>query len=165
MEYLEHKGHKLRNIAKGEMDVAAVGEAKVDEAAKPEPEAADLAWLMQNFRDVLTNEVKEVKSSKRLTESPCCLVSEEFGMSAHMERIMKATQKDFVGQKRILEINPTHPLVTTMLGFKNKNESALKEWVEVLYDTALIAEGSQIKNPGTFAKRLSKMMQSSVTVS
>jgi molecular chaperone HtpG len=162
MEYLEHKGFKLKNIAKGEMDTAEVGKKVENEVQKPEPEAEDLAWLMQNFRDVLSSEIKDVKSSKRLTESPCCLVSEEFGMSAHMERIMKATQKDFVGQKRILEINPTHPLVQTMLSFKNKNESVLKEWVEVLYDTALISEGSQIKNPGTFAKRLSKMMQSSV---
>jgi molecular chaperone HtpG len=161
MEYTEHKGNKLKNIAKGDIDISEVGK-KTDAPEAKEPEAEDLAWLMQNFRDLLAQDIKDVKTSKRLTESPCCLVSEESGMSAHMERMMKASQKDFVGQKRILEINPSHPLVTTMLTFKDKNQDSLKEWVEVLYDTALIAEGSQIKNPGTFAKRLSKMLANSI---
>ena len=88
-------------------------------------------------------------------------------MSAHMEKLMKANNKDFAGSKRTLELNPAHPLIKNLakLSAQGDNESKVKEWVDVLYETALLSEGSSVKNPGEFAKKLTRIMETATSAS
>lgn len=162
MSYSKHGEYNLKSINKGDLDLNGVGKETEEEKKNEEKPVEELVGLLDMFRTKLSDEIKEVKISKRLRESACCLVADENGMSAHMERIMKATGQGLSGNnKRILEINPSHNLIKNLADRKNKgaDETTLNEWVEVLYETALLSEGSPVKNPGTFAKRLTKIME------
>ncbi|BBH51905.1 molecular chaperone HtpG [Fluviispira sanaruensis] len=161
MSYAKHGEYNLKPIHKGEIDLTGIGKESEDEKKSEEAPAEQLVGLIDLFRTKLANDIKEVKISKRLRESACCLVADENGMSAQMERIMKASGQSFGESKRILEINPAHSLIKNLAERKNKGteETTLNEWVEVLYETALLSEGSPVKNPGTFAKRLTKIME------
>lgn len=161
MDYAKHGDMALKSIAKGDLDLRGVGKEPEETSQEAEVPAAELAPLLDAFRAHLSDEVKDVKVSKRLKESPVCLVSEEHGMSSHLERLMKATNKDFTGSKRILEVNPAHPLIKNLASLKSQgvDEGKLSEWVEILYETALLSEGSAPKNPGAFAKKLTRIME------
>lgn len=163
MSYAKHGEHALKSIVKGDIDLSGVGKEPEDNKA-PEVPPEEIAPLLQRMRDRLGAEIKDVKLSKRLTESPCCLVSEENGLSSHMERILRATNKDFEAPKKILEVNPTHPLIKGLVGLESRNgaEAKLGDWIEILYDTALLAEGEQPKDPGLFAKKLTRLMEGSL---
>lgn len=159
MDYPKHGGLALKSIAKGDLDLRGVGKEPAE--TKEEVPAEELAGLLSTFRTRLGAEVKDVKSSRRLLESPVCLVSDEYALSAHMERLMKATSKEFAGSKRTLEVNPSHPLIRNLSHLKSTGASdeVLQEWVDVLYETALLSEGSTVKDPGAFAKRLTRIME------
>ena len=162
MSYAKHGEFNLKSINKGDLDLTGVGKENEEEKKNEEKPVEELVGLLDLFRTKLSDEIKEVKISKRLRESACCLVADENGMTAHMERIMKATGQGMGGvNKRILEINPSHSLIKNLADRKNKgtDDTTLSEWVEVLYETALLSEGSPVKNPGTFAKRLTKIME------
>jgi len=153
-------------VNKGDLDLSHINsesQKNDTEQNKEEVKLDELVGLLDAFRTHLSEEIKEVKISKRLHESPCCLVSEDGGMSSYMERIMKASGQSMPASKKILEVNPSHPLIQNLANKKNSNsikEDVLSEWINTLYDTALLSEGSPVKNPGTFARRLTKMMES-----
>ncbi|NBX16605.1 MAG: molecular chaperone HtpG [Proteobacteria bacterium] len=161
MDYPKFGEAALKSVAKGQLDLDGVGteprKSENEEQASPE----QLAPLLEVFRRKCSDALKDVKISNRLVDSPCCLVADEHGLSAHMERLMKATNKEFAGNKRILEVNPSHPIILSLVkkAQNNSADTALEEWVEVLYDTALLAEGSPVRNPGVFAKKLTKMLE------
>ncbi|APJ02704.1 molecular chaperone HtpG [Silvanigrella aquatica] len=162
MSYAKHGEYNLKSINKGDLDLTGIGKESEEDKKNEEAPAEELVGLLDLFRTKLSDDIKEVKISKRLRESACCLVADENGMSAHMERIMKASGQDMgANNKRILEINPSHNLIKNLAERKNKNseDTLLTEWVEVLYETALLSEGSPVKNPGSFAKRLTKIME------
>ena len=108
----------------------------------------------------LDENVKEVRFSHRLTDSACCLVGGAYDQSPYMEKIMKAMNQSVPKTKRILEINQNHPLVSSMkrLFEKDSNSSKLGDYAELLYDQALLSEGSPIANPLQFTKRVSDLM-------
>ena len=162
MSYPKHGDYALKSINKGDLDLKGVGkepEAAADKEVEASPE--ELVGLLDLFRTQLSEDIKEVKISKRLRESACCLVSDENAMSSHMERIMKASGQAMPASKRILEVNPSHSLIKSLAQQQNKgsDKTLLNDWIEVLYDTALLAEGNQVKNPGIFAKKLTKIME------
>ena len=162
MSFTKYGEYNLKSINKGDLSLDGVGTETPKEANAEQQEAApeDLATLIDAFRNRLGEDIKEVKISKRLKESACCLVGDESGMSSHMERMMRASGQFVPASKKILEINPSHPLIKNLAEAKKHSvETDLNEWVDVLYDTALLAEGSPIKNPGTFAKQLTKIME------
>ncbi len=162
MDYSKYKDHELRSASKGDVDLKNIGKES-SEAPKEEASADILAGLLDSVRTRLSDDIKDVKVSKRLTDSACCLVADEHGLSSHMERLMKATNKDFKGAKRVLEVNATHPLIKNMAEIRSKTsapESQLNDWIDTLYDTALLAEGSPLKDPAAFAKRVTQIMQS-----
>ncbi|MCH2110447.1 MAG: molecular chaperone HtpG, partial [Polyangiaceae bacterium] len=137
-------------------------EEKTEEEKKAEKEQEEAAApLVAQFKSVLEEKVAEVRVSHRLTDSPVCLVVPEGGMAPHLERLMMAQQMGMPAQKRILELNPEHPIIVGL----GKVDDAVKkkEWVEVLYDQALIAEGSPVTDPGSFAKRLSHLLTQAVS--
>lgn len=161
MDYPKFGEAALKSIAKGQLDLTGVGTEPEKKENNNEATPEQIAPLLEVFRRKCADTLKDVKISTRLVDSPCCLVADEHGLSAHMERLMKATNKEFSGSKRILEVNPAHPIILSLVrkAQTNATDSALEEWVDVLYDTALLAEGSPVRNPGVFAKKLTKMLE------
>jgi len=116
--------------------------------------------LIERFKSVLTDKVKEVRLSTRLTDSPVCLVVPEGGIAPHIERLMMQRQMGIPAQKRILEVNPSHPLIRNLEQRDREDPSNVVKWIELLYDQALIAEGSPLDNPAAFAQRLTVLLTS-----
>ncbi|HEX3775734.1 MAG TPA: molecular chaperone HtpG [Polyangiaceae bacterium] len=116
--------------------------------------------LVERFKAVLASKVGEVRLSSRLTDSPVCLVVPEGGIAPHIERLMMARQMGLPAQKRILELNPAHPLIQNLERRDREDPGHVAEWIELLYDQALIAEGSPLENPAAFAQRLTTLLTS-----
>jgi len=93
--------------------------------------------------------------TRRLTESACCLVSDEHDMSGHLERLLKQAGQKAPDRKPILELNPDHPLVKALLADQG---SSFDDLVWVLFDQALLAEGGQPQDPAAFVRRLNAFM-------
>jgi molecular chaperone HtpG len=136
--------------------------AKTEEETKAKDEATQaLEGFLNRCKTVLTEQVSDVRVSDRLTDSPACLVTPRGGMPAHIERLLRSHQHDLPEQKRILELNPSHPLIVRMNAeFGTQPDSAhLREWIELLFDQALLVEGSPLPDPSRFSKRLVALMQ------
>jgi len=138
----------LKSIAKGDLEDLDSKEDK----KKKEKTVKDYEKVISKAQEILDNQVKEVKVSSRLSESPSCLVADENELGGNMERIMKSLGQDVPDTKPILEINPTHPLVMKL---KTKVD---EDVVKVLFDQAVLSEGGQIKEPAEFVKRMNKLM-------
>jgi molecular chaperone HtpG len=113
------------------------------------------------MKSVLGDKVSEVRASKRLTDSPTCLVIAEGGMAPHIEQMLRARKMDVPASKRILEVNVDHPVVANLeTVFKTAPSSDdVRSWIRTLYDQALIAEGSPLEDPADFARRLTALVQ------
>ena len=144
----EFEGLSLKSIAKGDLDDLDSKEDK----KKKEKTVKDYEKVISKAQEILDNQVKEVKVSSRLSESPSCLVADENELGGNMERIMKSLGQDVPETKPILEINPSHPLVMKLKS--NVDEDIVK----VLFDQAVLSEGGQIKEPAEFVKRMNKLM-------
>jgi molecular chaperone HtpG len=112
----------------------------------------------------LSDHVKEVRLSTRLTESPACLITDTFGMTPALARMYRASGQVVPVGKRILELNPNHPLVTGLQqAHKNRgDDSSLAETAELLYGTALLAEGGALEDPAKFAGLLADRLARTV---
>ncbi len=158
MQHLNKYDEKLvLNIAKDGVDIDTEEEKKKNEE--------ELKGKTEEFKDLtdvmlkaLEENVKEVKISDRLIDSPCCLVSGAYDPSARMEQIMKSMGQDVPKAKRVLEINPTHPVIMKLKAIPVEAQS---EWTEILYTQALLNEGSQVEDPVKFTKQISKLMAES----
>ena len=146
-------------------------DADADDAAEDKDDrekAADeqgLEALLGYIGEVLGERVADVRLSKRLTDSPVCLVVPEGGMHASMERLLRAHEPGLAATKRIFEVNAEHVLVKQMRQVHEAQPDAeqLKDWVELLYDQALLTEGSPIPEPALFAQRLSMLLTHAAT--
>ncbi len=154
----EFDGKSLQSVAKGELDLGNLAENEnQDQQKKAAEEHKD---LIDRVKKVLDTKVSDVRVSNRLTESAACLVTESYGMSLNMERIMKeAGQNQNLpgGSKPIFEINPGHPLIARL-----KNESDQKRFedlTEILFDQALLSEGGQMEDPAAFVHKLNGLLQ------
>ncbi len=155
----EYDDKKLKPIDRGEVDIDTDEEKKEKEEKKGKSEKKFKA-LLEYVQGKLEEEVKEVRLSARLTASASCLVADEHAMSAHMERIMKAMNQDAPVSKRILELNPKHPIMGIMLNLFNadKKNRKLADYCQLLHDQALLTEGSPISDPRHFTKLVSGLM-------
>lgn len=154
----EYKGFELCSAMKADLNLA---EDQSDEEKK-EHEAStvrleDLTVLVQSELD---ETVSEVRVSQRLTDSPCCLVTPEGGLSAHIERMLRAQNTDMPPTKRIFEINPDHPVIERLNALREtgNQDEKVGEWIALLHDQALLAEGSPIPDPLGFSRRLTNLM-------
>ncbi len=139
---------------------AVQGDLGLESEENAEEKAEALEPLTAKFKEVLDDEVAEVRLSSRLAESPACLVVPEGGVASHIERLLRAQNQGMPEQKRILELNPNHPLIEAVKALHEaERQDKVTEWVELIYDQALLAEGSPIKEPAKFAHRLTSMMQ------
>jgi molecular chaperone HtpG len=153
----EFEGKALQSVAKGEVDLDS-GEDKSDaEREEQEKEFADvLTWL----KETLIDHVKEVRLSTRLTDSPACLITDAFGMSPALARIYQASGQNIPIGKRILELNPDHPLITGLRQAHQDrpDDPTVAETAELLYGTALLAEGGALDDPARFAELLANQL-------
>ncbi|HFC53036.1 MAG TPA: molecular chaperone HtpG, partial [Gammaproteobacteria bacterium] len=150
----EFDGKPLKSIAKGELDLGDLE----DEGEKKEQKkiAKEFKDLVKRVKKALGDRVKEVRLTHRLTDSPACLVSDLYDMGTHLERILKEAGQEVPSSKPILELNPEHPLVLKLR--EEKPGKRFDDWVEVLFDQALLAEGGQLDDPATFVARLNALL-------
>lgn len=154
-DYLTEFGSKkIKDLSK---EAAEFGTSEERAAEKVEAEkAADtLKGFMDAIKEQLKDDISEVKISTRLTDSPCCLVAAPGAMSASMERMMRAMNREVPKSKRIFEINAKHPLISKIASMEGEER---KEAVELLFCQALVAEGSDVPSPARFASLLVKLM-------
>jgi molecular chaperone HtpG len=156
----EYDGKALVNAMEGDLKLDGAAAAEGDEAAKAE-DASELGTLLARCKEVLDAYVSEVRLSPRLTDSPVCLVMQKGGVPAHIERMLRSYQQDLPVQKRILELNPKHPLIAKLKSEHDRDARSerLQEWIEMLYDQALLSEGSPLPDPARFAARVASLMQ------
>lgn len=151
----QFKQKNLVSVTKENLNLDTEDEKKQKETVK-KVQVERFGSLLEKMKSNLTDSVKDVVISDRLTETPVCLVSAENEMSANMQKILsqmgEAYGKD---SKRILEINPNHLIFETML---NANDEQIKNWSEILYNQALLAEGNAIANPVRYSKLIADLM-------
>jgi molecular chaperone HtpG len=152
--FREFEGKKLVDIARGDISFGSETEQKAEKEAN-EKASVDLKPFLEKVKEQLKDHVADVRVSSRLAESPCCLVASENALSPSMIRMMRAMKQDVPDEKRILEVNASHPLVEKAKGLEG---DAFADAVELLFDQALIAEGSPVPNPSRFAKLLTSLM-------
>jgi molecular chaperone HtpG len=154
-----YKEKSLKSIAKGDIDLDT-DEGKEDrEKARKEAEEKHKD-LVAKIKEILGDKVKEVRLSQRLTKSACCLVADEFSLGIQMEKIMKAMNQDVPPTKRILEINPGHPVVEVMQSIfdKQPDSDQIADYTELLYDQALLTAQLPVEDPLRFTRRISDLM-------
>ncbi|BBZ03890.1 chaperone protein HtpG [Mycolicibacterium chitae] len=162
----EFDGKPLQSVAKGEVDLDSEEEKAEHEAERQEAER-DFADLLAWLQETLDDHVKEVRLSTRLTESPACLITDNFGMTPALARMYRASGQEVPVGKRILELNPKHPLVLGLQkahtdGGDEAHGQRLADTAELLYGTALLAEGDIPEDPAKFAALLAQRLTSTV---
>ncbi|MFY0663970.1 MAG: molecular chaperone HtpG [Natronospirillum sp.] len=147
-------GKHLKDVGKGQLDL---GELE-DEAEKQKQEETDktFASLTAQIAKELEADVKEVRTTHRLTESPACLVVGEYDMGAQMRKIMEAAGQKVPDAKPILEINPDHPLVQRLNN--ETNDDRTKDLIAVIYEQARLAGGDGLKDPAAYVQRINKLL-------
>ena len=155
----EYDKKKLKSIAQGDIDLGTEEEKKIADEQKKET-SGKYKKLIKKVQDSLKDYVKEVRLSDRLTDSASCLVTDDGDMNPQMERIFAAMNQPVPETKRILELNPDHPVIETMndLFAADKKNSKLADYSELLYDQALLTEGIAIKDPAKFARLVTNLM-------
>ncbi len=156
----EFEGKKMVSASKAKLETDSKVSKELEENAKKASEEKGGKDLIGKLKSLLENKVKDVKFSAVLTESASRLSGDDYDPSPYMQRIMKAIDKNAQEYKRILEINPAHPLIValTKLVEKSPDSPKLAEYAEMLFDQALLAEGSPIPDPALFAKRAANLM-------
>jgi molecular chaperone HtpG len=150
----EYKGKKIKSVIKGDISLDKTGESDRDKAK------GKFEKLLALIREQLKNDVKDVRLSGRLKDSACCLVADEGGLDPQMEKLLKSMGQDVPPQKRILEINPSHQVFEAMndLIVNGGKDELLKAYVDLLYNQALLLEGSKVKDPAAFAREMTELM-------
>ena len=157
MSSFEYKGKKFKSAIKGDVTL--------DKSEKEEKEKAGKKYkkLLDLIQDRL-DDVKEVRLSGRLKDSACCLVGDEGEMDLQMENLLKSMGQAVPERKRILEINPSHPIFEAMNNIfkEDRKSSVLTDYTDLLYNQALLLEGSKPKDSAAFAKTISRLMVENV---
>jgi len=160
------QGKELRSVTRGAADLSKIKTPAGDAAAEPDKPAdgPDAAPLIALFRLALEGEVKDVRASDRLTDSAVCLVADESDIDIHLERLLRQHKQLEMASKRILEINPAHPLMRKLAadlaqaGTEPAVQSRLDEIARLLLDQARIVEGERPADPAAFARRLASVL-------
>jgi len=159
----EYEGKKLMCVTKEGLDLGLSEEEK----KSLEEEKASYEGLCKKIKEILGDKVEKVTTSDRMIESPCSLVTGEYGWSANMERIMKAqalrdnSMTSYMMSKKTMEINPKHPIVKTIKDkyTKDPSDKSIKDLVWLLFDTALLTSGFSLDEPTRFASRIHKLIK------
>jgi molecular chaperone HtpG len=150
----EHEGKEFSSVAKGALDLGdAESEEEKEQQKQLEENSKD---LVGRIKTALGERVGEVRVTHRLTDSPACLVADEHGMSAHLERILKEAGQAMPSSAPHLEINPTHPLVERLADEQGEDE--FEAFSQLLFEQAILAEGGELDDPATFVRRMNQML-------
>ncbi|WFB35237.1 molecular chaperone HtpG [Kiritimatiellota bacterium B12222] len=149
----------LKAINRGGVDLDSEDEKKEKEASRKQAEET-YKPVVEALKTALKDQVKDVRLSDRLTDSSAVLVADDSGLDANMERMMKAMGQAVPESKRTLELNAQHPVMEKLKAMveANAEDETIGEYGELLFDQALLTEGTPLPNPAAFAKRVSKLM-------
>jgi molecular chaperone HtpG len=164
----EYDGKKLRNCSKEGLEL----EETEDEKKQKEEQKVAFEQLCKHIKEVLGDKIEKCITGYRLSESPCVLVTSEWGWSANMERIMKAqalrdpSMTSYMVSKKTLEINPNHPIVASLKAKVEENaaERTTKDLIWLLYETALLTSGFSLEDPTNFAGRIHRMIKFALSI-
>merc|ERR1712185_380846 len=164
----EYDGKKLICCTKEGLEI---DETEDEKKAWEELKAA-CEGLCKLMKEVLGDKTEKVVVSDRLSTSPCCLVTGEYGWSANMERIMKAqalkdsSMSGYMASKKTLEVNPAHPIIDALRtrADEDKNDKTVKDLIWLLFDTSLLTSGFNLEEPTTFAGRIHRMIKLGLSI-
>jgi molecular chaperone HtpG len=150
----EFEGKKLKDAARGDLELG--GLETEEEKKHHEEELKESEGLLKRVKDAVGDRIEAVRVSSRLKDSPSCLALGEHDMGANMRRILSATGQKVPESKPTLELNVEHPLVKYLEAVAD--EGQFKEFAQVLYEQAALAEGSQLANPAEYVQRLNRLL-------
>ena len=150
----EFEGKKLKDAARGDLELG--GLESEEEKKHHEEELKESEGLLKRVKDAVGDRIEAVRVSLRLKDSPACLALGEHDMGANMRRILSATGQKVPESKPTLELNVEHPLVKYLESVTD--EGQFKEFAQVLYEQAALAEGSQLANPAEYVQRLNRLL-------
>ncbi|EXI88990.1 MAG: High temperature protein G [Candidatus Accumulibacter regalis] len=148
----EFDGKQLQSVAKGGLDLGKLEDAAEKEEA--EKAADEYKELIEKVKATLGEKVKDVRVTHRLTDSPSCLVADEYDLGGNLQRILKAAGQQAPASKPILEVNPQHPAVQRL----KYEETRFDDWANLLLEQAILAEGGALEDPAGFVKRINDLM-------
>jgi molecular chaperone HtpG len=154
LDLREYKGKKVKSVVKGDITLDTATETDMEKSKQK------FEKLLSLIKEQLKDDIKDARLSNRLTDSACCLVADEGGLDPQMEKLLKSMGQDVPSTKRVLEINPGHQVFEAMNNLLDKvgNDQMVKEYIDLLYNQALLLEGSKVKEPAAFAKAMAKLM-------
>merc|ERR1712139_655567 len=164
----EYDGKKILNVTKEGLKIEKSDEEKKDWEEK-KTACENLCKLV---KEVLGDKAEKVVVSDRLTSSPCCLVTGEYGWSGNMERIMKAqalkdsSMSGYMASKKTMEVNPVHPIIDALRtrADEDKNDKTVKDLIWILFDTSLLTSGFSLDEPTQFAGRIHRMIKLGLSI-
>lgn len=160
----EYEGKRLQNVAKGAATLGTEEERK-EQQENLKTQQEEYSSLLETIQGKLSDHVKEVRLTNRLTNSPACLVGDMSDMSPHLVELMRSMGQELPDQKRILELNPSHPLLQKLQSIfaEDKADPRLETYADLLYGQSVLAEGGKLDDPGAFSKKLTEVMQDALT--
>jgi molecular chaperone HtpG len=151
----EFQSKPFQSVAKGSLDTLEKTESEAEKQEHKQVEAS-FKDLLERVKQTLGDEISGVRISKRLTDSPACLVVDEYALSTHLERLLKEAGQAVPANKPYLELNPNHFLVSRLQD--EKDDERFGDWTHLLLEQALLAEGGQLEDPASFVQRLNKLL-------
>ncbi|ONM02744.1 Heat shock protein 90-2 [Zea mays] len=177
LEKLKKKGYEVLKEFEGKKLVSATKEGlKLDESEDEKKRKEELKekfeGLCKVIKEVLGDKVEKVVVSDRVVDSPCCLVTGEYGWTANMERIMKAqalrdsSMSGYMSSKKTMEINPDNAIMEELRkrAEADKNDKSVKDLVMLLFETALLTSGFSLDDPNTFGGRIHRMLKLGLSI-
>ena len=153
-ELVEYEGKPLQSVSKGEIDLSNMeDQQEKEEQQKAATESQDLT---ERLKKVLSEKVKDVRVTSRLTTSPACLVVGEYDIDPNLQRLLKSVGQAIPNIKPILEINPAHPIVRKLK--EVQDEQRFGDWAFVLFDQSILSAGEQLEDPVRFVNRLNELL-------
>lgn len=155
----EFQGKKFQSITRGDIDLGSK-EEKTEHEKERKEKTEEFGPLLGAIKERLQEDVKEVRIGNRLRSSAACLVADDNDMTPQMEKIMRAMGQEPPRSKRILEVNPDHPVLGKLLAMQSNNlaDPQLEDYIDLLYGQAILAEGGDLPDPAHMSRLIAQLM-------